>query len=161
MHTHTHTQKRTCTHILTHAHTHTHLSRCWVLPQQACRVVPAHSSTSGLSSCKLGCRQGTTTQPNMQRPGRLTDTLTVAWILKRNNVVYRGNVTRTPVCQLCVGDSFSLHQKCAVLVTHKTRFVPLPITVSCTATRLTSATIYIQGIQSDWFLFCLVYCRIH
>lgn len=76
--------------------THTHLSRCWVLPQQACRVIPTHSSTSGLSSLKPGCRQATTDSAQ-DAAAWLTDRLTVTWMLKRRSVVYKGNVTLTVV----------------------------------------------------------------
>lgn len=88
------------------SHTHTHLSRCWVWPQQACRVVPTNSSTSGLSSCKLPCRQATTDSARdttVWLSVWLTDRVTVSSVLKGRSVSWKGNetVVYSAVC-VCV-----------------------------------------------------------
>lgn len=92
------------------SHTHTHLSRCWVWPQQACRVVPTNSSTSGLSSCKLPCRQATTDSArdttvwlSVWLTDRVTDRVTVSSVLKGRSVSWKGNetVVYSAVC-VCV-----------------------------------------------------------
>lgn len=122
------------------SNTHTHLSRCRALPQQACRVIPTHSSTSAPSSRKLGCRRATTDSGQDARC--VTDRLAVTWRLKRSCAVYRGNVTLTDsycVDQLCVGVCDALVQRCGSTCYWQNFIwhVPSPITVTCTEAEFT------------------------